>query len=254
MQRLIIVGSPRRDGRSAHLADELFNTCIADCPEDGVSIVSVASMDVQPCTGCDACRTACAEVDPTPALEEDAAPQPEEDAAPSREADEEDDSLMPCDLVLLSDAACHQCVIDDDFPEIREHLDAADALIVVSPVYFSGAPAQMKALLDRMQPYFWSDARTHVHEQGARPMILHVVGESSGPHGFDPLIGTVKAAFAVAGFKLERVYDWVGKIDDSGTIIADPVECPLPGKADETDAPVADDQGGDVRRGGEDRS
>ena len=33
--------------------------------------------------------------------------------------------------------------------EVRKHLDAADELIVVCPVYFAGAPAQMKALLDR---------------------------------------------------------------------------------------------------------
>lgn len=34
MNRLIIVGSPRVDGRSAHLADILFETCIEECPED----------------------------------------------------------------------------------------------------------------------------------------------------------------------------------------------------------------------------
>ena len=58
MNRVIVVGSPRVEGRSAQLAEELFNACIDECPEDGVSIVSVASTQVGPCTGCDACRAA----------------------------------------------------------------------------------------------------------------------------------------------------------------------------------------------------
>ena len=42
MHRVILHGSCRADGRSAALADELFNACIEECPEDGVSIVSVS--------------------------------------------------------------------------------------------------------------------------------------------------------------------------------------------------------------------
>ena len=202
MHRVIIVGSPRPDGRSASLADELFNACIEECPEDGVSIVSVASTEVAPCMGCEACAQA---------LEE----------APDDIA--EGDPLEPCALIAQSDAALHQCVIDDDMPEVRKHLDAADELIVVSPVYFAGAPAQLKALLDRMQPYFHSTAR----RGEKRPLVLHVVGEGGDPHGFDPLIGVVRSAFAVAGFELELVLDWVGKIDEAGEIIAEAEEYPV---------------------------
>ncbi|MCI8469091.1 MAG: flavodoxin family protein [Eggerthellaceae bacterium] len=193
MHRLIIAGSPRPDGRSAHLADELFNVCIDECPGDGVSIVSVASTSVAPCTGCDACR----------------AERPEPPAPPA-----EGDPLSPCAAAAASDAGLHQCVIDDDMAEVRKHLDAADELIVVSPVYFASAPAQLKALLDRLQPYYWSDAR----RQPARPAVLHVVGEGGDPHGFEPLVGTVRSALAVAGFRLELVLDWVGRITSDGEI------------------------------------
>lgn len=199
MHRVIIVGSPRSDGRSASLADELFNACIDECPEDGVSIVSVASTEVAPCVGCEACAQAL-------------------DEAPDAIA--EGDPLEPCESIASSDAALHQCVIDDDMPEVRKHLDAADELIVVSPVYFSGAPSQLKALLDRMQPYFHSTAR----RGEKRPLVLHVVGEGGDPHGFEPLIGVVRSAFAVAGFELEMVLDWVGKIDESGEIVAEAEE------------------------------
>ena len=46
-----------------------------------------------------------------------------------------------------------------------------------------------------------------------------MVGEGGDPHGFDPLVGCVRSAAAVAGFRLERVLDWVGKIDESGEIV-----------------------------------
>ena len=104
--------------------------------------------------------------------------------------------------------------------EVRKHLDAADELIVVSPVYFASVPAQFKCLLDRLQPYFRSDVRTRVK----RPLILHVVGEGGDPHGYDPLVGTVMSAFSVAGFQLESIFDWVGKISAEGEILGDPEE------------------------------
>ena len=241
MNRVIVVGSPRVDGRSASLADELLYACIEECPDDGVSIVSVASTDVRPCTGCDACARAL-------------------DAAP--DALEEGDPLWPHPSVEKSDAALHRCVIDDDMAEVRKHLDAADELIVVSPVYFASVPAQFKCLLDRLQPYFRSDVRT----RAKRPLILHVVGEGGDPHGFDPLVGTVRSAFSVAGFQLEAVFDWVGAIDADGAFVGEPREYPVPpagpwfaagadaasgaeGVADEPGA-CGEDEGAAVRRMG----
>lgn len=211
VNRVIVVGSPRVDGRSASLADELMYACIEECPEDVVSIVSVASTRVEPCRGCDACAHA--------AKEAPAAP-------------EKGDPLEPHPAIVASDASLHQCVIDDDMSEVRKHLDAADELIVVSPVYFAGPPAQLKALLDRLQPYYRSDART----RAKRPMILHVIGEGGDPHGYDPLVGTVASAFAVAGFRLESIFDWVGKVSAEGDILGDPEEYLL-----EEDAFEADD-------------
>lgn len=211
VNRVIVVGSPRVDGRSASLADDLLYACIEECPDDAVSIVSVASTRVEPCRGCDACARVA------------------DDLPPERE---EGDPLTPHPAIAASDAARHRCVIDDDMPEVRAHLDAADELIVVSPVYFSGPPAQFKALLDRLQPYYRSDARTRVK----RPMILHVVGEGGDPHGYDALVSTVMSAFGVAGFRLESIFDWVGKISADGEILGDPEEYALAG-ATAADAP-----------------
>ena len=203
MHRVILHGSCRADGRSAALADELFNACIEECPDDGVSIVSVSSTEVGPCVGCDKCRAVADE--PIHLFEEG-------------------DPLLPQETVAESGALFHHCVIDDDMNEVRKHLDAADELIVVCPVYFASVPAQMKALLDRLQPYYFTDLRT----RPKRPAVIHVVGAGGDPHGFEPLIGTVRSALSVAGFTVELVLDWVGKIRADGEITADAEEYLLP--------------------------
>lgn len=220
MNRVIVVGSPRVDGRSAHLADQLLYACIEECPEDVVSIVSVASTDVRPCCGCDACARASEPADEEPM--------------------EEGDPLTPHPLIAESNASQYRCVIDDDMAEVRKHLDAADELIVVSPVYFAGPPAQFKALLDRLQPYWRSDVRM----RGKRPMILHVVGEGGDPHGYDPLVGSVRSAFSVAGFELVSIFDWVGKISEGGDFLGEPQEYALmdedPASEAEADEPATE--------------
>lgn len=201
MRRVILIGSPRANGRSAALARELFDACVEECPEDGLSVISVASVEVAPCTGCESCAI----------VREAQQPVDEEGF---------DDLLAPVAAIAQSDAAQHACVIEDDMTDVREHLDAADELIVVTPVYFACVPAQLKALLDRLQPYFHSDARAF----SKRPATVHVVGDGGDPHGYEPLLGTLRSALAVAGFRIERVLDWVGRIDADGEITAEAEE------------------------------
>lgn len=184
MQRLILVGSPREQGRCAALAAELFDACIEECPEDALAMIPLTTLEVAPCVGCNSCQ---------------------EDGA---------------------------CVISDDMDEVREQLDAADELIVVCPVYFAGPPAQMKALIDRLQPYYWEqvaagEAQAKAHAP-KRPFTLHVVGEGGDPHGFAPLIGILRSAFSCAGFELEHIWNWVGKISEDGKISGDAEEWEVP--------------------------
>ena len=192
MKRVIVVGSPRSKGRSAHLAEMLFEANIDECPEDEIFLVPVSEVEIGPCIGCGACRKKMEVI--------------------SRDEDDNEVSESK-----------HRCVFDDDMQTLYDLLDDADELIVVSPIYFSGAPAPMKCVLDRLQPYFWASREVSLEERLAnkRPATLHVVGEGNDPHGYDPLVSEVRSATAVAGFRLERVLDWVGKIDGSGEIIAE---------------------------------
>ena len=193
MKRVIIAGSPRANGRSGHLAEMLFEACIDESPGDELFLIPVSEVEIGPCIGCNACRkqTEVTVVDDTGA---------------------ETVELRP------------RCIFDDDMQGVYDLLDDADEVTVVSPIYFSGSPAVLKCLLDRLQPYFWADTR----KAGKRPLVLHVVGEGGDPHGYGALVSEVRSAFACAGFRLERILDWVGKIDAHGEILAEAEETPLP--------------------------
>ena len=106
------------------------------------------------------------------------------------------DPCLACDFCKLGEG----CVIEDAMTDLYAMLDEADRLIVVSPVYFAGPPAQLKAVLDRFQVYYWTDART----KPKRPALLVAIGDGGDPHGYEPLVGIVTSALAVAGFSLEE--------------------------------------------------
>ena len=196
MKRVIIVGSPRSKGRSAHLAEMLFEANIDERPEDELFLVPVSEIEVGPCIGCNACR------------------------AKSEVVYKDGDGSEVTEQR-------HRCVFDDDMQTLYDLLDDADALTIVCPVYFSGTPAPMKCLLDRLQPYFW-DYCENGPRMPKRPLELHIVGEGGDPHGFAPLVSEVKGTTALAGFGLERILSWVGKISPEGEILSEAEEVPVP--------------------------
>ncbi|MDR3136419.1 MAG: flavodoxin family protein [Coriobacteriales bacterium] len=98
----------------------------------------------------------------------------------------------------------------DNYGELTDALERADALAVVSPLYFAGPPAQLKALYDRLQPYW---ARRYVlGEKPAvkRPAQLFILGGGGDSHGYEPLVTITKSALAVAGFAVEKVQNYIG--------------------------------------------
>lgn len=217
MKRVIIVGSPRSNGRSAHVAEMLFEANIDERPEDELFLVPVSEIEVGPCIGCNACRK----------------------KMPVTFKDDADEEVTE---------ERHRCVFDDDMQTLYDLIDEADEITIVSPVYFSGAPSQMKCVLDRLQPYFWR--RLEQRQAGElpekRPLTLHVLGEGGDPHGYDALASEVKSAFATADFRLERIFDWVGKVSEKGEITAEAREIDF--LSDNVSAQV-DPQSSAVRKG-----
>ena len=56
MQVTIISGSPREGSKSLEFAGELFEKTIQENPENEVSLISIADMNINGCQGCDACK------------------------------------------------------------------------------------------------------------------------------------------------------------------------------------------------------
>lgn len=253
MLRLIICGSPRTGGRCAALANTLFEGCIAEFPKDEVKLVPISEVSIAGCVGCGGCNGGAED-----GLQGDGAqgagaqgaavagaadaPQGVCDAAVAGAGADFANNAASAKGASKTSANARRaaaqppeaprpprCVIEDDMSYIYENIEAADEIILVSPVYFSGAPSQLKALMDRLQPYYAQTAAAReaaaakgkTFKTAKKPLTLHVVGEGKSPRGYDALVETASAAFAVAGFKLDLIADWVGKISPAGEITGD---------------------------------
>ncbi|MEK6558944.1 MAG: flavodoxin family protein [Planctomycetota bacterium] len=97
------------------------------------------------------------------------------------------------------------CVIDDDMQKIYSRLVDADGIIVVSPIYFMGVSAQLKAFIDRCQA-FW--ARKYIlnlpiREGGriANGFFIATAARNTGEGLFTGAVKTIKAFFHVLDTK-----------------------------------------------------
>ena len=132
---------------------------------------------------------------------------PEDDANLLRLADL---SIAPC-IGCNTCKATGECFMDDGMGEVFSALDLSDDVTVVSPVYFAGPPANYKAMLDRFQPRFWSWELG----QPKRRLRLVVLGDGGDPNGYEPLVVCTRSAFAVAGFRLEEIFPYIGMKADA---------------------------------------
>jgi multimeric flavodoxin WrbA len=110
---------------------------------------------------------------------------------------------------VLANKTSHNHLIDD-YLELHALIERADALVVVAPLYFAGPPAQLKALYDRLQPYWAKRYVLQETPRPKRPAQLFIVGSGGDAHGHAPLVGITKSALAVAGFNLEKIHSFVG--------------------------------------------
>ncbi|MDO5335645.1 MAG: flavodoxin family protein [Coriobacteriia bacterium] len=106
-----------------------------------------------------------------------------------------------------------ECVFSDEMGELIGRLLSVGEVYVISPVYFSGPPSQLKAMLDRLQPLFYR--RMRIKDAGEplpdkRPMVLYVVGEGGDPHGFEPVVTCCKSALSLADLRLQHVQSFIG--------------------------------------------
>jgi len=121
-------------------------------------------------------------------------------------------NILPC----IACGECKkdkQCPIKDDMQAIYPLLLQADAVIVATPVYFYNVPAQLKALIDRCQ-LFWYKRKRPI---SFRPGYLIAVGGRKEKSIFEGILLTIRSFFLTLGVKLKGSWTYAG-IDNLGSI------------------------------------
>jgi multimeric flavodoxin WrbA len=103
------------------------------------------------------------------------------------------------------------CIQHDAMLGVMAKLDAANALVVATPIYFATVPAVLKTLLDRCQPYWMRRFRLGEPRPAfKRPGAILVVGGGGDPFGTSCAVNPVKSVFAVLSVAVGRVIEVVG--------------------------------------------
>ena len=174
---LVLAGSPRSAGTCAELANRVARGLVdAGCE---ALVRRLTSYDIAGCTGCGACERT---------------------------------GTCVFDTRELAVAQRGGRPGASQFAGARE---AADALVLVAPVFFSGPPSQLKAFFDRLQPY-WAQRYILDTRHAAlplderKPFELVVVGAGGDPFGYDPLVQTARSALRMLDFELTAVHEAIG--------------------------------------------
>ncbi|MCD6413053.1 MAG: flavodoxin family protein [Elusimicrobia bacterium] len=108
-----------------------------------------------------------------------------------------DYKILPCGGCVRCRTG--KCVIKDDFAKIFKDISPAERFIFISPVYFSGVPAQFKAMIDRCE-LFWENKIKPV--KGGRGWFV-LIGEREKNY-IACAEKPVKAFFRTVGIKYEK--------------------------------------------------
>lgn len=116
------------------------------------------------------------------------------------------------------------CVIRDGMDDIYEAVEAADAILIATPVFFATVPAVLKTVYDRFQPYW---ARRYVLQQpltgSRRPAALIVVGGGGDPYGMGCAVTPTRSILGPSGFELIELLEVEG-LDTPKDAAKHPVE------------------------------
>lgn len=93
-----------------------------------------------------------------------------------------------------------KCIIEDDMQWLYHELRESDCLILASPIFFMGLPAQTKAMIDRCQALwvikYVLKLPVAFNPDKKRRGLFISVGGTNLPNLFQPAIATIKSWFA----------------------------------------------------------
>ncbi len=130
--------------------------------------------------------------------------------------------IRSCDLNISGCIECGgcdetgECVIDDDMQSVYPKLFEADSIILAAPIFFYGAPAQSKALIDRCQA-MWCRGMLEENKERRR--------KTSDGRGYLLSVGATKGANLFQGIELTAKYFYDAlNMSYEGAVLARSVE------------------------------
>ena len=104
--------------------------------------------------------------------------------------------------VCLKTGACAISSERDQMPQLYAALDRCDALLWVTPVYFAGLPAQLKALIDRFQLFYGRRLTSGKPAAPRRPAAAVIIGAGGDPFGAEAATTELRSASQISEFTL----------------------------------------------------
>jgi multimeric flavodoxin WrbA len=110
------------------------------------------------------------------------------------------------------------CVFYDGGALLMEKVKKARAVIVASPIYFTGVPAPLKAFIDRNQAVWSLYHAGKIKKAEKKDGIIVLTEGHSKPKYFKPAESEIRAFFAVNGIKTVAVVK-LKNMDEAGTAL-----------------------------------
>src|SRR3989338_10361440 len=97
-----------------------------------------------------------------------------------------------------------ECNFQDDMTEIRNQINAAELMILASPLYWCGVSGLMKTFLDRLFFYYHPQSRNSI--SGKKAMIVTPMNQNDVSHESEVLIEFYKRLFNCLGVKIVNMF------------------------------------------------
>lgn len=135
--------------------------------------------------------------------------------------------LNPCNLNISGCTACDgcketgECIIQDDMERIYPILKEARRIIIASPIFFFGIPAQFKLLVDRCQCLWYEKyvlKKINPSTVKRKALLMLIGGMKKGEIGVTCADATLKAFLRTIDVREHKTLAYLG-YDEPGTIL-----------------------------------
>lgn len=104
--------------------------------------------------------------------------------------------MQGCNACNMCWSKGNACVVNDDFTELSQLLEQNDTLLISTPLYWVGFPAQIKSAIDRLYAYGGTGG---LRPLGIKQSCMFVCGEAPDEKFYEPIIQSYKLSTAHLG-------------------------------------------------------